>query len=69
VRGIKYEGGTVTSTAFTCHKIILNYLDKPFVKMQFFFCLFPQDVKNLSHIHQDHVAGDMPLKEFKIFCH
>jgi len=34
-----------------------------------FFCLFPQDIKNLSHIYQDHVAGDMFLKKFKDFCH
>jgi len=26
-----------------------------------FFCLFPQDGKNLSHIYQDHVTGDMSL--------
>lgn len=33
-----------------------------------FFCLFPQDAKNLNHIHQDHVAVDMPIEEFKNFC-
>ena len=33
-----------------------------------FFCLFPQDAKNLNHIHQDHVATDMSLEEFKTFC-
>jgi len=26
-----------------------------------FFCLFPQDDKNLSDVHRDHVSGDMPL--------
>jgi len=26
-------------------------------------------MKNLRHIHEDHVAGDMPLEEFKNFCH
>ena len=30
--------------------------------------LFPQDVKNLSHIHADHCEGDMTLNEFKSFC-
>jgi len=34
-----------------------------------FFCLFPQDVNNLSHIYQEHVARDMPLEEFKDYCH
>ena len=28
--------------------------------------LFPQDTKNLTHIH---CAGDIPLLEFKQFCH
>ena len=32
-----------------------------------FIILFPQDIKNLTHIHQDH-ASDMPLEEFKRFC-
>ena len=31
--------------------------------------LFPQDTKNLSHIHAEHCAGDIPLLEFKQFCH
>jgi len=34
-----------------------------------FFCLFHQDIKNLSHIYQDQVARDMPVKELKYFCH
>jgi len=34
-----------------------------------FFCLFPQDMKNLNHIYQDHVARDMPKNEFKNFCY
>ena len=34
-----------------------------------FFILFLQDTKNLSHIHADHCAGDIPLLEFKQFCH
>ena len=33
-----------------------------------FIVLFPQDVKNLTHIHADHCDGDMSLKEFKSFC-
>ena len=33
-----------------------------------FLVLFPQDVKNLSHIYADHCDGDMTLDEFKRFC-
>ena len=34
-----------------------------------FIILFPQDVKNLTHIHNDHCASDISLLEFKQFCH
>ena len=34
-----------------------------------FMILFPQDVKNLTHIHADHCASDISLLEFKQFCH
>ena len=30
--------------------------------------LFPQDAKNLHHIHADHCDGDLSLDEFKKFC-
>ena len=30
---------------------------------------FPQDTKNLTHIHADHCANDISLLEFKQFCH
>ena len=30
--------------------------------------LFPQDAKNIAHIHADHCT-DMNIKEFKEFCH
>ena len=30
--------------------------------------LFPQDAKNIAHIHADHCT-DMDIKEFKNFCH
>ena len=32
------------------------------------FMLFPQDNKNLSHIHADHCGDDMSLNEFREFC-
>ena len=34
-----------------------------------FFILFPQDTKNLTHIHTDHCASDISPLEFKQFCH
>ena len=30
--------------------------------------LFPQDMKNLNHIYNDHVSLDMEIDEFKSFC-
>ena len=33
-----------------------------------YLILFPQDAKNLNHIHADHCDGDMSLNEFKSFC-
>ena len=33
-----------------------------------FIALFPQDAKNLMHIHADHCNDDMSLKEFRTFC-
>ena len=30
--------------------------------------LFPQDAKNLMHIHADHCDDDMSITEFKKFC-
>ena len=34
-----------------------------------FIILFPQDMKNLTHIHADHCANDISLLEFKQFYH
>ena len=34
-----------------------------------FIILFPQNTKNLTHIHADHCASDMSLLGFKEFCH
>ncbi|EDO33832.1 predicted protein, partial [Nematostella vectensis] len=33
-----------------------------------FICLFPQDLKNINHIYNDHVSTDMPKEEFKKLC-
>ena len=31
-------------------------------------CLFPQDLKNLNHIFDDHVGSDMTKEEFRHLC-
>ena len=33
-----------------------------------FICLFPQDLKNINHIYNDHVGDDMTKEEFRNFC-
>ena len=33
-----------------------------------FICLFPQDMKNLNHIFDDHVGSDMTNEEFRQLC-
>ena len=33
-----------------------------------FICLFPQDLKNLNHIFEDHVGSDMTKEEFRQLC-
>jgi hypothetical protein len=33
-----------------------------------FICLFPQDLKNINHIYNDHVSSDMPKDEFRNVC-
>ena len=33
-----------------------------------FICLFPQDLKNINHIYNDHVGDDVPKEEFRKFC-
>ena len=33
-----------------------------------FLCLFPQDLKNLNHIFEDHVGNDMTKEEFRQLC-
>ena len=33
-----------------------------------FICLFPQDLKNINHIYNDHVSSDMSKEEFKNLC-
>ena len=33
-----------------------------------FICLFPQDLKNINHIYNDHVSADMVKDEFSNLC-
>ena len=33
-----------------------------------FICLFPQDLKNINHIYNDHVGQDMSKEEFRKLC-
>lgn len=33
-----------------------------------FICLFPQDLKNINHIYNDHVSIDMTKDEFRSLC-
>ena len=33
-----------------------------------FHLSFPQDMKNLNHIFDDHVGSDMPKEEFRQLC-
>jgi len=33
-----------------------------------FFCLFPQNQKNIDHIFNDHVSQDMAKEQFKKLC-
>ena len=33
-----------------------------------FICLFPQDLKSINHIYNDHVGEDMSKEEFRKFC-
>ena len=33
-----------------------------------FICLFPQDLKNLNHIFNDHVGSDMTMDELRQLC-
>jgi hypothetical protein len=33
-----------------------------------FICLFPQDLKNVNHIYNDHVSSDMSKDEFRKLC-
>ena len=49
--------------------IAQNIFDNLDIQFEKGYYLFPQDVKNLTHIHADHCSSDIPLSELKQFCH
>ena len=63
-----YTRGRHTVIRCTLLKTISVYFDIQFGEFKLDYP-FPRDTKNLTHIHADHCAGDIPLLEFKQFCH
>ena len=54
-----------------CFYLAENYLKLPRQTIRVnanFICLFPQDLKNLNHIFDDHVGSDMTKEEFRKLC-
>ena len=55
-----------------CFYLSQNYFKLPrqtIRKNANFICLFPQDLKNINNIYDDHVGEDTPKEEFRNFCH
>ena len=54
-----------------CFYLLQNYFKLPRQTIREnanFICLFPQDLKNINHIYNDHVSDDMTKEEFRKFC-
>ena len=54
-----------------CYYLAQNYFKLPRQTIKEnanFICLFPQDMKNLNHIFEDHVGSDMTKAEFWQLC-
>ena len=54
-----------------CFYLAQNYFNLPRQTIREnanFICLFPQDLKNLNHIFDDHVTSDMTKEEFRQLC-
>ena len=54
-----------------CFHLAQNYFKLPRQTIREnanFICLFPQDLKNLNHIFDDHVGSDMTKEEFRQLC-
>ena len=54
-----------------CFYLAQNYFNLPRQTIRenaYLICLFPQYLKNLNHIFDDHVGSDMTKEEFRQFC-
>ena len=54
-----------------CLYLAQNYFKLPRQTMREnanFICLFPEDLKNLNHIFDDHLGNDMTKEEFRQLC-
>ena len=54
-----------------CFYLAQNYFKRPrqtIREKRNFIYLFPQDLKNLNHIFEDHVGSDMTKEEFRQLC-
>ena len=54
-----------------CFYLAQNYFKLPCKTIKEnanFKCLFPQDLKNLNHIFEDHVGSDIIKEEFRQLC-
>ena len=54
-----------------CFYLAQNYFKLPLQTIREnanFICLFPQDLKNLNHIFDDHVGSGMTKEEFRQLC-
>ena len=63
--------GTGSHNTADCFYLTKNYFKLPHQtirKITNFICLFPQDLKNLNHIFDDHVGSDMTKEEFRQLC-
>ena len=70
VNRIMSEEDTATS-CFYCFYFAQNYFKRPRQTIREnanFICLFPQDLKYLNHIFEDHVGSDMTKEEFTKLC-
>ena len=54
-----------------CFYLAQNYFKLPCQTIREnanFICLFPQDLKNLNHIFDDHVGSEITKEEFRQLC-
>ena len=56
------------STAFYLSQNYFNLPRQTIRENANFICLFPQDLKTVSRIYNNHVGDDMTKEEFRKFC-